>query len=181
MRVLHRILAGYAGVKAEAEFAFDIRALPYWSSVEGAPQNTIIGGASLWVMSGHEDEEYAGVAEFLNFLSSADIQANWHQNTGYLPITAAAYEQTKESGFYDGKPGHRHRHHPDDRQGADGQFQGPASRQLRPDPRHHRRGTGSGLGRRQGRQDGTRQRLSSVATSCCAASSRPTADAACRR
>ena len=97
--------AGYAGVKAEAEFAFDIRALPYWSSVEGAPQNTIIGGASLWVMSGHEDEEYAGVAEFLNFLSSADIQANWHQNTGYLPITAAAYEQTKESGFYKENPG----------------------------------------------------------------------------
>eukprot|EP00873_Tetraselmis_striata_P045724 jgi/Tetstr1/465988/TSEL_010579.t1 len=97
--------AGYAGVKAEAEFAFDIRALPYWSGVEGAPQNTIIGGASLWVMSGHEDEEYAGVAEFLNFLSSADIQANWHQNTGYLPITAAAYEQTKASGFYTENPG----------------------------------------------------------------------------
>lgn len=97
--------AGYAGVKAEAEFKFDIRPLPYWASVEGAPQNTIIGGASLWVMAGHEAEEYAGVAEFLNFLSSSDIQADWHQNTGYLPITAAAYDQTKSEGFYDENPG----------------------------------------------------------------------------
>ncbi|MBC2859677.1 sn-glycerol-3-phosphate ABC transporter substrate-binding protein UgpB [Stappia sp. 28M-7] len=97
--------AGYAGVKSEAKFAFDIRPLPYWDSVEAAPVNTIIGGASLWVMSGHEPEEYAGVAEFLNFLSSADIQAKWHQDTGYLPITMAAYEQTKASGFYDANPG----------------------------------------------------------------------------
>lgn len=97
--------AGYAGVKAEAEFKFDIRPLPYWASVEGAPQNTIIGGASLWVMAGHEAEEYAGVAEFLNFLSSSDIQAAWHQNTGYLPITSAAYDQTKAEGFYDENPG----------------------------------------------------------------------------
>lgn len=97
--------AGYAGVKAEAEFDFEIRPLPYWSTVEAAPQNTIIGGSSLWILSGHESEEYKGVAQFLNFLSSADVQAKWHQDTGYLPITTAAYEQTKAEGFYDENPG----------------------------------------------------------------------------
>lgn len=97
--------AGYAGVKAQAEFDFEIRPLPYWEGVEGAPQNTIIGGASLWVLAGHEPEEYKGVAEFLKFLSSSDIQAAWHQNTGYLPITMAASEQTKMEGFYDANPG----------------------------------------------------------------------------
>ncbi len=97
--------AGYAGVKAEATFDFEIRPLPYWAAVEGAPQNTIIGGASLWVLSGHTDEEYKGVAAFLNFLSGTDIQAAWHQDTGYLPITMAAYEATKEAGFYDENPG----------------------------------------------------------------------------
>src|SRR6056297_2966417 len=45
--------AGYAGIKSEAQFEFDVRPLPYWEGVEGAPQNTIIGGASLWVMEGH--------------------------------------------------------------------------------------------------------------------------------
>ena len=97
--------AGYAGVKAQAEFDFQIRPLPYWDGVEGAPQNTIIGGASLWVMDGHEAEEYKGVAEFLAFLSGSDIQAKWHQDTGYLPITLPAAEQTKAEGFYDANPG----------------------------------------------------------------------------
>ncbi len=97
--------AGYAGVKSEAEFAFQIRPLPYWGGVEGAPQNTIIGGSSLWVLSGHESEDYDGVAEFLSFLSTADIQAKWHQDTGYLPITLAAAEQTRAEGFYEANPG----------------------------------------------------------------------------
>ena len=97
--------AGYAGVKAEAEFDFEIRPLPYWDGVDGAPQNTIIGGSSLWVLSGHESEEYKGISEFLSFLSTSAIQAKWHQNTGYLPITTAAAEQTKTEGFYDENPG----------------------------------------------------------------------------
>ncbi len=67
--------AGYAGIKAEAEFDFDVRPLPYWEGVGNAPQNTIIGGASLWVMEGHEDAEYAGVGEFLAYLSSSDVQS----------------------------------------------------------------------------------------------------------
>ncbi|MEM7462262.1 MAG: sn-glycerol-3-phosphate ABC transporter substrate-binding protein UgpB [Pseudomonadota bacterium] len=97
--------AGYAGIKSEAQFDFAVRPLPYWEGVDGAPQNTIIGGASLWVMEGHDAEEYKGVAEFLNFLSSTDIQAKWHQDTGYLPITAAAGDKTKADGFYDQNPG----------------------------------------------------------------------------
>ena len=97
--------AGYAGIKAEAEFDFEVRPLPYWEGVASEPQNTIIGGASLWVMEGHEDAEYAGVAAFMDFLSSADIQAKWHQDTGYLPITAEAGEKTKMMGFYDENPG----------------------------------------------------------------------------
>ena len=97
--------AGYAGVKAEAEFPFSVVNLPYWDTVEGAPQNTIIGGASLWAMAGHEAGDYEGVAAFFNFLSSSEVQAAWHQNTGYLPITDAAFELTKEQGFYDDNPG----------------------------------------------------------------------------
>ncbi len=97
--------AGYAGIKAEAEFDFDVRPLPYWEGVGSGPQNTIIGGASLWVMEGHEAEEYKGVGEFLAFLSSSDIQAQWHQDTGYLPITAEAGDATRAAGFYDENPG----------------------------------------------------------------------------
>jgi sn-glycerol 3-phosphate transport system substrate-binding protein len=97
--------AGYAGINAEADFAFEVRPLPYWAAVTSEPQNTIIGGASLWVMEGHEDAEYAGVAAFMDFLSSPEIQAKWHQDTGYLPITAEAGELTREQGFYEANPG----------------------------------------------------------------------------
>ncbi len=79
--------------------------LPYYPEAEGAPQNTIPGGASLWVFAGFSDEEYKGVAEFFNFLSQTEIQARLHQESGYLPVTMAAYEATKQSGFYEANPG----------------------------------------------------------------------------
>lgn len=97
--------AGYAGIKAEAKFAFDVRPLPYWEGVADAPLNTIIGGASLWVMAGKDEAHYKGVADFLNYLSSTPVQAQWHQDTGYLPITTAAGDATREAGFYEANPG----------------------------------------------------------------------------
>ncbi|MGF1630468.1 MAG: sn-glycerol-3-phosphate ABC transporter substrate-binding protein UgpB [Kiloniellaceae bacterium] len=97
--------AGYAGVKAEATFDFGVSNLPYWDDVDGAPRNTIIGGASLWVLTGHPAEEYQGVAKFFSFLSRPEVQAEWHKQTGYLPVTLAAYDLTKEQGFYDENPG----------------------------------------------------------------------------
>ena len=96
--------AGYAGFKANAKFEFATGMLPYWP-VTGAPQNTIIGGASLWVMAGHPAAEYKGVAAFFNYLSSPEVQSDWHLFTGYLPITMAAYELTKKQGAYEKDPG----------------------------------------------------------------------------
>lgn len=98
--------AAYAGVKANVtEFEFGVTQLPYWPQADGAPQNSIIGGATLWVLQGHEAEEYKAVAAFFSHLSSAEVQARWHQDTGYLPITNAAYELTESQGFYDANPG----------------------------------------------------------------------------
>ncbi len=57
----------------------------------GYPQgNSIIGGASLWVMKGHNKEIYKGVAKFLEFLGQPEQQAWWHAQTGYFPLTRAA-------------------------------------------------------------------------------------------
>jgi len=97
--------AGYAGFSKTCKFDFRTSMLPYWPDAPGAPQNTIIGGASLWVMAGHSPEEYKGVATFFNYLSSPAVQADWHQFTGYLPITTDAYYLTKGQGVYEKKPG----------------------------------------------------------------------------
>ena len=98
--------AAQAGVRANAkDFEFGVAMLPYWPDVAGAPQNSIIGGATLWVLQGRPAEEYAGVAKFFSYLSSAEVQAWWHQQTGYLPITYAAYDLTKSQGYYEQNPG----------------------------------------------------------------------------
>ena len=84
---------------------WSINFLPYYDDVKGAPQNSIIGGASLWVMGGKKPQEYKGVAKFFAFLSRPEVQMDWHTGTGYVPITLAAYELTRKSGFYDKNPG----------------------------------------------------------------------------
>jgi sn-glycerol 3-phosphate transport system substrate-binding protein len=94
-----------AGIKKAAKFDWSINFIPYHDDVKGAPQNSIIGGASLWVMGGKKPAEYKGVAKFMAFLSKPDIQMQWHTKTGYVPITQASYELTRKSGFYDQNPG----------------------------------------------------------------------------
>ncbi|MEK6245498.1 MAG: sn-glycerol-3-phosphate ABC transporter substrate-binding protein UgpB [Pseudomonadota bacterium] len=94
-----------AGIRAAGKFDWSINFIPYHDDVKGAPQNSIIGGASVWVMGGKKPEEYKGVAKFMAFLSTPEIQMEWHTGTGYVPITQAAYEMTRKSGFYQKDPG----------------------------------------------------------------------------
>jgi sn-glycerol 3-phosphate transport system substrate-binding protein len=94
-----------ADIKANSKFEVGYGMLPYWPDVVGAPQNTIIGGATLWVLRERSRDEYKGVAKFFSFLSKPEVQARWHQNTGYLPVTRAAFDLTRAQGFYDRNPG----------------------------------------------------------------------------
>jgi sn-glycerol 3-phosphate transport system substrate-binding protein len=94
-----------ADIKANSKFDVGYGMMPYWPDVAGAPQNTIIGGATLWVLRDRPRGEYKGVAKFFSFLSKPEVQATWHQNTGYMPITRAAFELTRTQGFYERNPG----------------------------------------------------------------------------
>jgi sn-glycerol 3-phosphate transport system substrate-binding protein len=90
-------------IKANSKFGVGYGMLPYWPDVPGAPQNSIIGGASLWVLRGRPEEEYKAVARFFAYLSQPQVQATFHQNTGYLPMRAA-YELSRAQGFYERNP-----------------------------------------------------------------------------
>ncbi len=94
-----------ASIRQYAKFNYGVGMMPYDADVKGAPQNAIIGGASLWVMKGKDEATYKGVAKFLAFLAQPENAAEWHQKTGYLPVTTAAYQLTREQGFYDKNPG----------------------------------------------------------------------------
>lgn len=91
--------------KALGKDKFGIGMMPYWPDVIAKPQNSIIGGATLWVLQGKPAAEYKGVAKFLSHLSSGPVQAKWHQETGYVPVSLAAAEITEKAGFYKTNPG----------------------------------------------------------------------------
>ncbi|HEX4894371.1 MAG TPA: sn-glycerol-3-phosphate ABC transporter substrate-binding protein UgpB [Hyphomicrobiaceae bacterium] len=96
--------AFFGNVRNNAKFDFGNAPMPYYPDVPGAPQNSIIGGASLWVMGGKKPDEYKGIAKFFAFLSDTDRQVELHTKSGYLPITKAAYAKVKASGFYKDAP-----------------------------------------------------------------------------
>ncbi len=97
--------AYYGSIKKQAKFDFGQTMLPLDTDVASKPQNSIIGGATLWVLKGGDKDEYKGVAKFMTYLSSPEVQAWWHQETGYVPITTPAYELSQKQGFYDSNPG----------------------------------------------------------------------------
>jgi len=95
----------YGDLEKNAKFKFAAFELPYYPEVKGAPQNSIIGGASLWVMSGKTPAEYKGVAQFFAYLSQTPVQIEFSKVTGYVPITKAAFATLKEDGFFKEHPG----------------------------------------------------------------------------
>ncbi|MDY0324107.1 MAG: ABC transporter substrate-binding protein [Candidatus Carbobacillus sp.] len=52
----------------------------------------IVGGASLWMLKEKSEEEKSAAWQFIKFLTSPEIQAQWHVSTGYFPITTKAYD-----------------------------------------------------------------------------------------
>lgn len=97
--------SGGLGDVLKSGMNYGLGQLPYYDDLEGAPQNTIPGGASLWVFANKSEEEYKAVAAFFQFLSQTEIQQRLHEVSGYLPVTLEAYEATKASGFYEKNPG----------------------------------------------------------------------------
>ena len=91
-------------IQAAARFPFGVAELPVDAGNRSAPQNTVVGGASLWVMSGAPAVHYRGDAEFLNFLKSPQSQAYWASNTGYVPVTGAGSSLLSSQGFYASHP-----------------------------------------------------------------------------
>ncbi|MBD1547794.1 extracellular solute-binding protein [Roseibium aggregatum] len=94
----------FGGISKTVQFPFSATYLPYWNSVKGAGTASFIGGAALFAMSGKPDAENKCVASFFKYLTSPEVQYQWHRETGYVPITNAAYELAKKDGYYEKTP-----------------------------------------------------------------------------
>jgi sn-glycerol 3-phosphate transport system substrate-binding protein len=101
-RFLREVPGGAANVGAAM--------LPFYNDVEGAPLNSIIGGASFWVLNRGPNaqrsaEEFKGAAEFFRFISQPQVALKWHTDTGFLPVRNAAFALARDAGFYTQNPG----------------------------------------------------------------------------
>src|SRR5574341_927359 len=105
------IFHGSSGMRArvirEAKFQWGVTMLPYYKGTPGAPKNSIIGGASFWVMTSPKrtSEDYKAVAEFFAYISRPEVDAKWHMDTGYVPITMAGFALASGQGYYLKNPG----------------------------------------------------------------------------
>ncbi|TPG48166.1 sn-glycerol-3-phosphate ABC transporter substrate-binding protein UgpB [Roseomonas nepalensis] len=95
-------------IEREARFQWGAAMLPFYEGT--SPRNSIIGGAALWSMNRgpnntRSTEEWRGVAEFFRYATSPAVMAKWHQDTGYVPVTRAAYELSRSQNYYARNPG----------------------------------------------------------------------------
>jgi sn-glycerol 3-phosphate transport system substrate-binding protein len=97
--------SAYANIAQKSKFKFGVSPLPFHDEFPGAPFTTLVGGGSLWVMTGKKAPEYRGVARFFTYLSQPEVQAEWHQATGFLPVSPDAFDLTAKQGFYEKNPG----------------------------------------------------------------------------
>lgn len=99
--------SGRADIVKNAQFRYAEAFLPYDPAINPKPDNSIIGGASLWTMTAPKrtEAEYKGVAKFFQFIGQPGQAALYSQNTGYVPVTTAAYELSKQQGYYTKNPG----------------------------------------------------------------------------
>jgi sn-glycerol 3-phosphate transport system substrate-binding protein len=93
---------GVVGSTIKPGIEWDVTMIPVY---EGATRhNSLVGGASLWVLQGKSKAEYEAAAAFLDFvLTPAEVK--WMPTvTGYIPITAPAFREMIDEGFYTKAP-----------------------------------------------------------------------------
>ncbi len=91
-------------IESKASFKVGTTFLP---RIPGYPKgNSVIGGATLWVMKGKSKEEYKAVWEFLKFVAKPEVSQKWHKSTGYFPTSNSALKGLLDEGWFSVRPNH---------------------------------------------------------------------------
>ncbi|MVW72248.1 extracellular solute-binding protein [Bordetella sp. 15P40C-2] len=83
---------------------FGVAPLPYYPQATKDAGRPFVSGSALWAVNGHPQAQEKATADFLAWLSKPVNAAEWHQQTGYLPLTDAAFRASDVS-FYNKVPG----------------------------------------------------------------------------
>jgi sn-glycerol 3-phosphate transport system substrate-binding protein len=98
--------AAYPALRKKAVFDLGVAQLPYYDDFDDAPQNTLVDGTALWAVAGSSSAAYQGVVTLFDYLSRPEVQSEWHQRTGDVPLTTTAYELARKQGAYRSNPAH---------------------------------------------------------------------------
>jgi sn-glycerol 3-phosphate transport system substrate-binding protein len=99
--------ASFGGMKGVVP-NFSVNHIPYWDSVtKGKEYPTFIGGAANWILNGHTEEEYKGLAKFIEFMGSPEMDLYYHNMTGYSAVTKGGIELAETINFYRTSPYHK--------------------------------------------------------------------------
>lgn len=93
---------GVIGSTAKPGLEWDVAMLPVYEGTQR--KNSLIGGASMWVMDGKTKAEYEGAAAYLTFLLTPESEEWWSTVTGYIPITKSGFKYLVDKGFYTKAP-----------------------------------------------------------------------------
>ncbi|MHA6261048.1 ABC transporter substrate-binding protein [Sporosarcina sp. CAU 1771] len=85
--------AGVSNMIAASPFEVGVAYIPY--SEEAERNGVAIGGASLWMSKGIAENEQDAAWDFMKYLTTPEVQADWHLDTGYFAINPSAYEIDK--------------------------------------------------------------------------------------
>ncbi|WP_066454504.1 extracellular solute-binding protein [Castellaniella caeni] len=81
---------------SQRKLNYAVSGLPYYPEVTKVPGNPFVSGAGLWVMKTSKPVTEAA-ASFLAWMAQPEQAARWYQETGYLPLTQAAFDATPAS------------------------------------------------------------------------------------
>ncbi|ALA52527.1 Glycerol-3-phosphate ABC transporter, periplasmic glycerol-3-phosphate-binding protein [Shouchella clausii] len=85
-----------------APFDVGVAFIPHAEEVER--EGVVIGGASLWMASGKEEAEQEAAWDFMKYLATPEVQAEWHVGTGYFAINPDAYNEQVVQEAYEDMP-----------------------------------------------------------------------------
>lgn len=68
----------------------------------------LTGGGANWIVERDAtDEEKAAAWDFASWLNEPDVQARWHEATGYIPVRESAVELPEVQALWEGEPAYR--------------------------------------------------------------------------
>ena len=73
--------------------------------VDGTTRNgTVIGGASVWIVADHPNEERLVARDFALYMTNPENMVSWHKATGYYPVRNSSVDMLRAEGWFEEFP-----------------------------------------------------------------------------